>query len=1549
MIITQSAGLHDDTNIFIPLAMPSKSDDIPANPEIKNKIGLKRTTPLDSGANALLLSRSQIQARAGTQDKLYLEADFIFQSFLSSFVEAKGEVFFVHEPLDTQNYRETVIKSLRDLQKNLRDVTQVIPLEKKVKDQIETLNDNLKTFEYLVTIYEDSKKDEILHEIVQGGLTQTLTRCEEIHVWMKENHLFSFYWEIKELLEKTAKPYNAISGGLPPRKIEYVRKPEINTFPSEKTFIGRIEKDDKEGNGLYITDVASIYGQSGSLYVKPVGLEEAELEDYTELNKKSKRKKSEIDITVPVNVSAIQKEGCMVLPTHLGFRANAISFFDECGNQLPAGEVVIKQDAIGLTYLQNIDPNVNSVQYRLKKEESKAIKEISDEWKSYVKVNGEYNNQELQDKLSKAKTNREKINIIRTHLINYNPVYSKNRVIQALWQNTRNYFETQKSLGLIGHCEHMATYLANAYNQCGVTSGVAGGLILERDSEGNISFQASSGHAQTLWLDERNIPHMSESTTLRSSQYALDEEKVYGDAKEALAVLDTAQDKINQYFHKKASEWRVTKSNSEFEPTVTEEFLEHLNEVDAPHCEDLEQKERVGRRRNKEHIEDVLFKLNLHVKSLEGLTAKTNFNYLGEQLIYLTTICMTYGTDYLSIVKPLVEYYGMRLEDIDYETARKINNLKPEEFLDEFKDFYFGPKTAEVLRSGFQEQLLEELIDPDPTVESHYHQFLYQGKMADRIFKLLNKEQILNLNPKKLQRFKNILLYSKLDHDFKSKLLLDIAKTEIEKHGAAELRVRDFNYINDFLYEEPSSEALKNYFEYIRLYGEEYLEEFLISQIIENIDQCPNVTSDVIKDFYSSGVLEGYFQKDGNKVVLTKDFSAKVAKKLKQHGFCERGHSPYRHIMNQESYNYADFIKDDFDVQKHLDNLFSYTKEEVITSPDETCEYYGWHIPHDIKAMLEQLENMGVDLRKHISPEEATWIINPKVAEGWSEVFHKWERISTSRPVDYILASYDEVDFHVDFHNEESFDASEYIGVMCEYFGVDVNDLPSIQTQKELWKEKLEPILAGRSDFELCIPVTALSKDQFMAISCKGNGMKRFLDWSGLDLRNTIERKIFESLYKQFPEAKDLVHAYVEKEYLSEPHKSYVDTVQRLVDMNTTKATQYRFTVLLDILRFVQNKQLQNLKKELKNLFVKGAASSNQLLAIYNPFSIVTTTFYYELKNLTEHELRVFSAVLADENLDIDTCANIFGKDSYLVKDYKNRTHNVADGYWSGCRIEELQDLALLGNRYEQYEHWTEIGRYARAAEEFFKMLSTGSPINFDVLLRKGFVPFNDTSISSGVRTQGNEDLDRLRGYVPGDDVRRLSKKELGKDKLIICERTEPAQLKNVHYIVDLDWLLRGDPKKIIPENLQRLYAVLYAGQEKGIEQDIKVLYRGGSIAKGIFLNLGVGKLFSKTNIIPKEFEQLRPRDNFTNRIFSMLRFIEDIHSAKKIETEEKQYGYKPAPMPVSFNERLFDKKGIILILCDDPDKLSETIPIAQKYKAKYGKDIDIRRISLRQ
>ncbi len=1126
--------------------------------------------------------------------------------------------------------------------KNLRETIKPNDEERKILDDLEKY---IEDFSGLSKLLNEADKYDVDKNLIKLSLLYTLEHIESTYEEARKNNLFSRYEEIlkenkkvedilnndtvvknttdintKDKTEQTP-PQDSIPQGLTSKPIKRIEKLEVQGSPKDKTFIGKVW-DEGEGEGLYLTGIKSTINGQGDQLIEPIGLEVSNPNYFNEFSDLSKRSKGQIDIELPITQTGGSSDGAITLPTRLGYAVTDIAFVG--GN---SSDVIIEKDAFGITYLKNTE-GIETVRYRLTKTPQKPIAEIPENWKTVFEKDNSQNNI-IDQALEKAKTIKEKVDLVRAKLKTSSPIYTTFKPMEEILSKVPNYFKAQEVLGYIGDCRHQSACLVNELRKNNIVAVCAGGLTTGKSGKEK-TFRSDTGHRQVLYLDEKGIPYIEEATSLCDKNHSINEKEVEKDKSKVLQVLEKVkEDKALEYLRGKARDWRIISKDSskhDFSATLgTPEFRRHLEQIERERTSDNVID------KTKEEIYSKAAQLEILTKEWKEFLNSENLNYIFKALLAIEELT----NEIKQKVSKANEPYPI--------VSKFLENVNPKDYIEEFISWYNSPSNN--TNDSLQLELISSVIG------------MYRlGEVELALIKCLKERPLPRLDLKTLTGLQRFVIAPGDDLMFPPELTIDlnleIAKQIKEQGGELHkdyLNEAKFIFITSPL--RSSEETIAKTCEILRLFDlestiEEHLMDFIMHDILrsstEGIQKSMNT-------FYESKALSKYFQKENDKVVLTPYLKKKVEERL-YYGYTER---PKPEFSTGRPYNENYHSKKFFQEKPSTIEKLGKHFKSLLDPKGEMEKKYHWDflgigtINLELSKLVPNLENLGIDLRTVIPKERAEHIVREallkrSISAGYEAenplLYTPGGELNLDKPASLIDAN---------FHKRNGIVSGcssfgENIAFFSDYFDIDLIELLPDKLkvdEHELWKTKILPKL--KDDYHL-LSLVNLPKEDFVKVIEHNPLLKTFLERTKLELPQSQGREIINSLFEEIPEAKEaIINKVIEKLKKQEYPCSLQNVLIELVRDCISESGRYRLTVLSDMLEksgadikvlqeklnkaFEETKDEDALEERLKEEILSFLPDSCSL--------VFKQEIKNELKALSPQELRVFSAVIAEANL----------------------------------------------------------------------------------------------------------------------------------------------------------------------------------------------------------------------------------------------------------------------------------------------------------------------------
>ena len=363
--------------------------------------------------------------------------------------------------------------NLKELTGYIADILKVTSLSDEEKKVLEEFKEAALTFPQLTKMLPEAEKLNISEDMVRFYISYMPHYFEWVNDWMNINNLFNRYNENKQALLLTQ---SKSKSGLP----QGIKSLGVVQIPLHKSFIGKVDKESDEGNGLYITEVESVH-PNGTVALEPIENKEVQLEN---LQKLLPRTRGEIDIELPLSFIPTTSDGKgKVLPTHLGYRAQAVLLQDDSGKEITTNGLTAYQDIFGITRVYNIPSEARTIKYRLVKVEQEQITEVADGWSEGIRPEFKRKGDDIFDEaIERSPSLDGKLSLITAKLRRYPPIYTTDINIQQILDAAAQkgiYHEVQAAIGIFGKCDHLSITRANENNLAGIPSGIASGKVCQ--------------------------------------------------------------------------------------------------------------------------------------------------------------------------------------------------------------------------------------------------------------------------------------------------------------------------------------------------------------------------------------------------------------------------------------------------------------------------------------------------------------------------------------------------------------------------------------------------------------------------------------------------------------------------------------------------------------------------------------------------------------------------------------------------------------------------------------------------------------------------------------------------------------------------------------------------------------------------------------------------------------------------------------------------------------------------------------------------------------
>lgn len=1227
---------------------------------------------------------------------LYLLASNALNLICSSFASACNQTTVLENPISLTHGDGTSSKEIYKfhhelLTHYLNDLANTLDLSKEESNELTYFFNSLSAFDEFVAKLE-AGDPAVSEYMLRTNLVHFIDYFGRVNDWLCESGIYDRYEKAKareKILERALsdevvfvgttdessvvtttekatknekhEPFEDVSDGLKPAPVEEVRKLRVNDFSVDSEFVGKIDKDPNEGNGLYITNLCSPINKKGDQKYIDLSGEVVELKRFDDVSDLGERTSGQIDIEIPINTSSLTEDGYIVLPTHLGFRATAIGFVGKDGNPINGDDVVTEQNEFGVTILKNLNPNIKSVRYRLERFKTEAIESPPNEWKIAVETETQ-SNSFLDKSLEEARKEgsaRKIADLTKVKAKLRHPVYSHDKNIQHMLKEAPDFYATQDKIGYIGHCEHMSLCRVNDLRAQGIPAIIAGGLVLGVN-DGNNSFISNIGHAAVIYIDENGVPRFDEATELADETYKLDEGRVESDMPKVIRLYRLEDKEIrDKGLSTLASHWKKREVEPSFSSKPDEITRDHFpvgstyEQGGTVLTESKEaEKEREERELSKErqNAYELASRVASEKENWESLIASGNT----EELL-TSVVAITYLVD--SSDSKLHDFISNRLEhgELEHPIIELINSTNSNSYVDGFIEWCKG-NIAKSKKETTQElvKAINQLYYRGERGIGVMRQLTDEGKIGEKLIPLIDISYVLDLNTKDLMEFRGYLRKCKFDLELVSTAQLAIEKELAKRRNSGEKDIGKIDISVEFKNallkgNITSSKTIANYVEIMKLNGNPNLDSLLVDIVVEYASK--HSTEDftkLISLLYESVTLNEYFEKKDGKVILSPHLAKKVAERckigIKKHvKYTSDSYGRYgmRYGIRKEflkSY-YEEEIIDEYDFKK--ENIYSKLKQFGNENIDDGK--YWWSLYCDIPSLLVSLESVGLDLRDILSKEDIVRIIRKDFMQGKRSFGGIYEEkdpilytpsgaICLDRPSHLvqtrILASSIS-------SQETSIRAGKNLAFLLDYFGMDASELDiERKSDEEIWEEVIKPQVQSYFDGFNVIPF--LPQKEFDEVVSSNERNARLVSECGLTCVQSERTDILSSLFEKYEEASRLV-VNNSKRYSS-------SIIVYLVRANVSLGTKYRYSILLDMLS--DSKKLKELKAKLKEAFndMDNPDFDKKLREIFKEVYSRTDNYFdinNELKALNEKELRIFAGILKEDGLTDRQIRNI--------------------------------------------------------------------------------------------------------------------------------------------------------------------------------------------------------------------------------------------------------------------------------------------------------------------
>lgn len=1099
--------------------------------------------------------------------------------------------------------------NLKELTGYISDILKNTSLNDEEKKVLEEFKEAALTLPQLTEILPEAEKLNVSEDMIRFYISYMPHYFEWVNDWINTNNLLTRYSESKQRLLLAQGEKKSVL----PQGVRHLGSMQI---PLHKSFIGKVDKEPDEGNGLYITEVESVH-PNGTASLEPIENKEVQLENLQELDW-AFRSYGEIDIELPLSFISNTSDGKgKILPTHLGYKAQAILLQDADGKEIETNGITAYQDIFGITRIYDIPIEARTIKYRLVKAEPEQITELPDGWSEGISPEFKRKGDEIfNEAIERSSSLDGKLSLIATKLRRYPPIYTTDINIQRILSAAAKkgiYHEIQAAIGIFGKCDHVSITRANENNLAHIPSGIASGKILDEGPNG-VQVRSDSEHAQTIYLDENRHPQTLEATSITSSGRKINERKVAEDTPRVLEMIATLKiEDLCKKLQEMSKSWRMKGVPPELgligaNVKETRPSYSHFDSGYGSGYWDEDDSREVKVAQTYERAA----KAQEAIDSLPGIKEKTNPYAILTWLETLTSeidwSCvieydMDEGKLHIPIVRTQREQEKCKQDFINWfatEAKDDVRNKIIKWFLT-LEPFHSNYSISEILLPFVSEQHIEACqehkpgedeevnILPDGTVER-------SQTLHEDLHSVLSHQDMVSLSTSEAYK---VLHFSYLVAKVKG---LDFIEQNPQH---AELR----GYLKMIWVSHSSEEAspanFADYFNYCKLYGEDFLRQKLTEAILDYACISPEDLQKRLSGYYESGALANYLVRQGNKVTLTPEYKAKVEASLRE-GFAGNQSTGLR--------------------------LGNFTTRPI--------------------KIINSLQAIGINIRSVISRQEAFELIK----DNYPIIVHKQNgELDETKPVSLFLCYQGGIDKHMHMmHDMDGFmgkgrglEGSKNAVALCNYFGISLGELPQMKViEQELWETKLKTCFDFVAYDIVHNRQGLLTAEQFQriqkAVLDKSPEMAAFIQYSGLCYEPSKDAMVrsLHAMCDHIPEAKQMIDSRLEDELskLDIMTRYYSEQLIRtLINQNVSQSALYRFALVNKMFSELDEDTTRQLGTVAEMFFHKNQIDEKEFdLRIRNIFnSIPNTPCQKEIKAevglLNPTELRTFFALLLSD------------------------------------------------------------------------------------------------------------------------------------------------------------------------------------------------------------------------------------------------------------------------------------------------------------------------------
>ena len=1435
--------------------------------------------------------------------------------------------------------------NLKELTGYISNILKITPLNDEERKVLEKCEEATLTFPQLTEMLPKAEKLNVSEDMIRFYIASIrdvnwLTKdppkhyFEWVREYMESKNVFQRFSDAKEQVlltvkqkEKTEIPVlnqgtiSSETKELSPLPEKYISTLMPVQPTDEKNFIGKIEKEPYEGNGLYVTSIGQILDEKGRTLIEPIGKKEVVLEN---LQNYGRRIRGEIDIELPVSHN---EDGVIVLPTCLGFKACAVSFRDASGDDIPLENLKAEQDTFGITYIKakDIPKYARTIKYRLEATVLDPLETIPDSWTKKIQMKHPRQGDEVFIEAIKRESGlQEKIRLLEEMVKRWNPIYTQDFGVQQVSCKSKNFFETQIAAGLVHMCNGQSlNWGALLRNYVEVPTLIASGLFLEETAEG-MQFRSDQGHAQTLYLDRIGLPHTFEATARCSNNHVLNEDGFHADLPEVLSTVRSgSQSDVNKRVLQLSPNWRAEGQGGQEGGSVDEydgskpylfgELPPLPNDFESSPAYQSETQIHLRwmylRGTHLQKAVEIFPKILEHGEPIAILDAISNIS-CGLDDHYVLQHEIERGIIHLPLIR--LQRDAQKCEQLFLQWSQ-TNPEKAKQVL----DLYCSSDTASM------------------SPESHA---LVASCLIPEQINLLSKDKLRDLL-EKLDQDATIADYSI------TVCRSDGSQTKMEKKGIPQdLVVRTVYNIckkigienleehakNNLCNIEPGHHielaASRDWLKLQKLYGNKHFEKMLTTLILNKAayDDLRKFQA-TIKSFYESEEAVDYLDARGGNICLNRNFREKILNELKQ-TLSSGSRDYFRNIKNLipalssigielkdviSRKQALEIIKQNYSgtiVHTRNGNLDDSKPLSLLLCQEHAvffCNYFNIPIEELPQAKTTEEELWTSEIRPHF----ATFLQDYTVRSLLFSVPYITSTLEAIKGKDERLGKLIQDTAYPNSSQNLWIAVCERIPEAKEM----VEERLKLELERLLQMEpaNLEEIIINAYCFK------NLSKQTQQRVRVLVDILRK----SGLE--TTTTSKEFEKEYAKLDPDEQRVFStmvsacdinelpFVNKErlWLSETfsHINYNGSAYRHIEHQVeelTTSTQDRNMLavgLQDITQTLLRRFIPNLEPEELRIASEKIANS---VAHTEPLNLTNSTWVAEviMGHCREYKNEHYPQIgigLVNRFLDINS-------DSHFFRQLQNKILMKATK-------DEVYALSEASEDFEKVQQAVKhLGNVTRHSKQLFN----------------GYIPYvikiSESGLIAGSNSGEWHSLQEAQYPVSERDLVQGASARTG--KLIVAKKKEFTEVTPYHYVVDLETLNNGQEINGLSGNLYKLMSELYVNLAKETKQNLHLFYRGEVIS-----------IHHQELIEMLSYEEI---DDTYGRRTNVVDFIMQLKflakTAGEIRHQESYSDYKCATVQVPNNGWVPPGGGTAIVLTDNHETIRESIPIFQAWSKQH-------------